>query len=68
MTQTVYLKLSQITQVHEKMYRLQVWEKFIAVKKRGKPLPCDDREEDPRRRETARKPSGWKRHGDYPAD
>ena len=35
MTQTVYLKLSQITQVR-KMYRLQVWEKFIAVKKAWK--------------------------------
>lgn len=36
MTQTVYLKLSQITQVHEKMYRLQAWERFIAVKKAWK--------------------------------
>ena len=36
MTQTVYLKLSQITQYMRKMYRLQAWEKFIAVKKAWK--------------------------------
>ena len=36
MTQTVYLKLSQITQVHEKNVPLQAWERFIAVKKAWK--------------------------------
>ena len=68
MTQTVYLKLSQITQVHEKNVPLaslgEVYCSEKSVESRCRAMI----EEDPRRRETARKPSGWKRHGDYPAD
>ena len=45
MTQTVYLKLSQITQVHEENVPLaSLGEVYCSEKKRGKPLPCDDRE------------------------
>lgn len=69
MTQTVYLKLSQITQVHEKNVPLaslgEVYCSEKSVESRCRAMIV---KRIPRRRETARKPSGWKRHGDYPAD
>ena len=69
MTQTVYLKLSQITQVHEKN---------VPLASLGE-VYCSEKSVESRCRamivkrirgggKTARKPSGWKRHGDYPAD